>query len=162
MDLTHDREFWNDYASKADGFMFDAGSHSVEYNGLAVLEEIGELAGKFAKAVRGDAPLAEWDVLQEVGDIIFNVSVRNARKGFKPFTSLDVNPVNGSIASVLRDLSNRCEEGGARWNVEPPLKFVLEGWGPSGATLESAATANLYKLESRKRRGVIKGNGDHR
>ncbi|WP_421276143.1 nucleoside triphosphate pyrophosphohydrolase family protein [Aeromonas veronii] len=81
------------------------------YPVLALAEEAGELAGKFAKALRAGTNFNKEAVAKELGDVLWNVAL---------------------IASEL------------------------------GMTLSDIAIMNFNKIESRKARGVINGEGDNR
>lgn len=90
-------------------------SSPLLYPVLGLTEEAGEVAGKFAKAVREE----------------------------------------GGVITPERFLAVCSELGDVVW-------FVAEICTCLGVSFSSILEGNLEKLEDRKSRGVIKGNGDNR
>ena len=90
-------------------------SSPLLYPVLGLTEEVGEVAGKFAKAVREE----------------------------------------GGVITPERFQAVCCELGDVVW-------FVAEICTCLGVSFSSILEANLEKLDGRKTRGVINGNGDLR
>jgi NTP pyrophosphatase (non-canonical NTP hydrolase) len=86
----------------------------------------------------------EYGLVEEVGEL-FSLRARRLRG------DLDYKEVNGDEfrAQVKKEL------GDILWNLS-------ELCGRYKTTLDEVAIANLEKLESRKERGVLKGEGDNR
>lgn len=89
---------------------------------LNLVAEVGEFAGKIAKAIRKNE--CSFD------------------KGDYYVYKHHLDELKLEAGDILWQLSGLCKRN---------------GW-----TLEEVAQANLFKLASRKERGVIAGDGDHR
>lgn len=87
------------------------GKPGLAYLSLGLAGEAGEFANKYKKVLRGDSIASSQDMADELGDVLWYLSV-------------------------------------ALWEL--------------GYSLEDIALRNLSKLKSRKKRGLIKGKGDHR
>lgn len=151
---------WKDYQEQAYSF---AVFKDPDYPMYALAEECGELIGKFAKQMRGDNELNTLAVLQEIGDILWNVAVwrkLNFIKMTVPYVSLrnmkeaEELPLNGIALSVLLGFC-RGEPTHALMSLSLLAKRL-------GSSLEGCATLNLEKLTDRKARFVIRGTGDNR
>ena len=105
---------------------------SLDYPLLALGEEVGELQGKVAKYVRKNGCSADLALIDA-----------------------SPNPaINGGEAAKLHD-DLISEAGDVLWNPTNLLNDL-------GVSLEDCAKANIDKLESRKQRDVIVGEGDDR
>ena len=103
------------------------------YMFLNLIGEVGELASKVAKDIRKG-----------------NVDIETG----KGYTS-ELMPNMPFDEWVARSDEYMAEAGDILWQLSGLCKVM--GW-----TLEDVAKANLEKLASRKRRGVIDGEGDNR
>ena len=103
------------------------------YMFLNLIGEVGELASKVAKDIRKG-----------------NVDIETG----KGYTS-ELMPNMPFDEWVVRSDEYMAEAGDILWQLSGLCKVM--GW-----TLEDVAKANLEKLASRKRRGVIDGEGDNR
>ena len=106
---------------------------NFSYMMLNLIGEVGELASKVAKDIRKG-----------------NVDIDTG----KGYTS-ELMPSMPFDEWVVRSDEYMAEAGDILWQLSGLCKVM--GW-----TLEDVAKANLEKLASRKRRGVIEGNGDNR
>ena len=136
---------------------------NTDYPALAVLEEMGELCGKYAKSLRGDKELDETGVLLEIGDILWNLAALASDQAL-PFTvpsiksDDDQDPLDRplhelaalSVSSFLNNNQSKCIL---------TLHWIAKGLGSS---LEDCAELNLKKLRDRRDRNKIKGEGDYR
>lgn len=106
---------------------------NFSYMMLNLIGEVGELASKVAKDIRKG-----------------NVDIDTG----KGYTS-ELMPSMPFDEWVVRSDEYMAEAGDILWQLSGLCKVM--GW-----RLEDVAKANLEKLASRKRRGVIDGNGDNR
>lgn len=102
------------------------------YMFLNLIGEVGELASKVAKDIR-----------------------RNEVKVGGTMCDNDLIPLTDEDVWWNRQDEYMAEAGDILWQLSGLCKVM--GW-----TLEDVAKANLEKLASRKRRGVIDGEGDNR
>lgn len=116
----------NAYQDKAMSTCMDS-CDNISYMLLNLVAEVGEFAGKIAKAIRK-------------GQIII--------KDNHIYVSDDV--VEDELFTALKG-----EAGDIMWQLSGLIHVM--GW-----TAEEVGIDNLDKLASRKRRGVIDGNGDNR
>lgn len=106
---------------------------NFSYMMLNLIGEVGELASKVAKDIRKG-----------------NVDIETG----KGYTS-ELMPNMPFDEWVVRSDEYMAEAGDILWQLSGLCKVM--GW-----SLEDVAKANLEKLASRKRRGVIDGEGDNR
>ena len=115
-------------------------SNNFSYMMFGLMEEVGELAGKFSKAIRKgiasiglDAELAEQMESEDVvaNDVYFLDQPEEQREAIKK-----------ELGDVMWMVSGLCDQ---------------LGW-----TLEEVCHANLVKLADRQKRGKIDGAGDER
>jgi NTP pyrophosphatase (non-canonical NTP hydrolase) len=106
---------------------------NFSYMMLNLIGEVGELASKVAKDIRKG-----------------NVDI-DTGKGY----SSELMPNMPFDEWVIRSEEYMAEAGDILWQLSGLCKVM--GW-----TLEDVAKANLEKLASRRRRGVIDGEGDNR
>jgi NTP pyrophosphatase (non-canonical NTP hydrolase) len=114
---------FSDYQYEACTFIAFPEDAAVTYPLLALQEEVGEVSGKVAKALR---------------------------KGWLTGNALQVGRFPPGL---LREVES--ELGDVLWNVAVLAKGL-------GLSLEDIAIGNLDKLEARRYRGTIIGEGDNR
>ena len=127
--------------------------YTHEYLTLGLISERGEIAGKLAKRVRGDH-VPDEDIMQEIGDVAWMVAVKARLDGETLELNRDMlaeRPLKTLIWQYLQDV-----RGVAKMSCLVSLSKEL------GIDFQAALDANIKKLESRQRRGVIQGNGDNR
>lgn len=107
-------------------------SENFSYMMLNLVGEVGEFASKVAKAIRKEKAYIGG---QNEIDEPNDLTIINNDADF-------INELKKEAGDVLWQLSGLC---------------TVMGW-----SLEDVAQMNLYKLESRKERGVIIGEGDNR
>lgn len=117
----------NDYQEKAMKTCMD-NCYNDSYMLLNLVAEVGEFAGKIAKAIRKD------EIEVYCSNFLYNSNPERAQ---------------------IFEKELMLEAGDILWQLAGLCKTMC--W-----TLEDVAQANLDKLASRKQRGVIDGNGDHR
>lgn len=106
---------------------------NFSYMMLNLIGEVGELASKVAKDIRRE----------------------DAEIGFTMNGTSDLIPRMDHVMWLHRQEEYMAEAGDILWQLSGLCEVM--GW-----RLEDVAKANLEKLASRKRRGVIEGNGDNR
>ena len=169
------------YSIKAMEFTTMTGLTLINYSKLGMLEEIGELAGKIAKNIRGDYAIITddrhidstketsgkyirvKDLMLEVGDILWMLNAYFSNLGglrdFTIETVLETKPINqtelcNSIASVNNYWANHYSN-----KTFTLIIYIIEYFG---YTLEEVLYLNIEKLEQRKINNTIQGNGDNR
>ena len=106
---------------------------NVSYMLLNLAAEVGEFAGKVAKARRREEVVFSRD-----GDMWWNTDKTAVAEGAEELNA----ELKKEAGDILWQLSGLCH---------------VMGW-----ELEDVASGNLEKLASRKARGVIDGDGDNR
>jgi len=127
--------------------------YTDDYLDLGYLSEVGELAGKLAKQIRGD-DVHFKDIMHEIGDIAWMIAVKARLHGQEISTEATADaiclkkiydllcPSNDSHNLKAAVLINVCEE--------------------LGFDFQTCLQMNIDKLASRRLRGVIQGDGDYR
>lgn len=154
---------WAEYQEQANEFAIY--KHEM-YPIVALLEELGELAGKFAKSMRGDAELDVEAVKKEIGDVLWNAAMGMRNFG-EDHTILYVDDITEEEWEEFKDEETHklvlglfpAVFGGDTSTFFKTLRVIAR---KLDFTLEDCATGNIIKLTSRKERDVIKGDGDLR
>ena len=125
----------NEYQNKAMSTCMDS-SRNMSYMAMGLVSEVGEFMGKIAKAIRK-------------GDVYIGSEANES----------DLHYTIGFMADP-----DRCREWeeDLKHELGDILWFVAGQAEVMGWTLEEVAQENIDKLASRKKRGVIEGNGDNR
>ena len=126
--------------------------YTDEYLDLGYLAEVGELAGKFGKRVRGDV-INDMPVMLEIGDIAWMIAIK-ARLHGEQITLVPIVPCfHDTVFDLLHTANNA-------FNLKMSiLKNVCDKLGFS---FWECLKLNIDKLESRRIRGEIMGSGDNR
>lgn len=106
---------------------------NMAYMLLNLVAEVGELAGKVAKATRR-------------GNVVFRDNLLTPAHLWEEDDMI-------AFQDMVKEMA--FEAGDVLWQLSGVVKRL-------GYTLEEVAQMNLDKLASRKERGKIDGNGDHR
>lgn len=127
-------------------------SYCDEYLNLGYLAEVGELAGKLAKRIRGDV-VNDMQIMLEIGDIAWFIAIK-ARLHGEQITLVPLVPYfHDTVYDLLHPADNA-------FNLKMSiLKNVCDKLGFS---LWECLKLNIDKLESRRIRGKIMGSGDNR
>ncbi|MCP4365405.1 MAG: hypothetical protein GY800_08935 [Planctomycetes bacterium] len=162
-----------DYQREAHKTMFPQCENSF-YLTMLMLEEVGELAGKFAKRKRGDDGLNGIQfnrlVLHELGDIawglveyahIFGIDLDGSCFHMSEYQVMSKRNIDRQII----DLSSHVLDF-----IKSPVHDTLDNAIGSIAcianeydiSIQEVLAMNIKKLSSRKERGVIGGDGDER
>jgi NTP pyrophosphatase (non-canonical NTP hydrolase) len=147
----------------------------VEYLEYALVEELGELAGKIAKSKRGDCELDATACLDELGDILWSLAMLAYEYTVtNVYFPLDfTKPLMGDldlkyhfremvmfINNLLQNIERYDKIG------QDTMMNILCNWAALceyfGSDALAVAQANREKLASRAERGVIEGDGDER
>ena len=169
------------YSIRAMEFTTMTGVALINYSRLGMVEEIGELAGKMAKNIRGDYAIISddrhidstkdsygkyirvKDLMLEVGDILWMLNAYFSNLGglrdFTIETVPETRPTNqtelcNSIASVNNYWANHYSN-----KTFTLIIYIINYYG---YTLEEVLYLNIEKLEQRRLNNTIQGNGDNR
>ena len=125
----------NDYQNKAMSTCMDS-SRNMSYMAMGLVSEVGEFAGKIAKAIRKS-------------DVYIGTDAQDS----------DLRYTIGFVAD-----HDRCREweSDLKHELGDILWFAAGIAEVMGLTLEEVAQKNIDKLASRQKRGVIDGEGDNR
>lgn len=116
-------------------------SRNMSYMGWGLVGETGEFASKIAKGIRKN----EYYIGKSMDDV-----------DYPSDSDLHYNlPLLEDEEWLKKENDLKAELGDILWFVAGIAEVM--GWG-----LEDVALCNLEKLASRKRRGVIEGDGDNR
>ena len=127
-------------------------SYCDEYLNLGYLAEVGELAGKLAKRVRGDV-INDMPIMLEIGDIAWMISIK-ARLHGKQITLCPLVPYyHGTVFDLLTPANNS-------HNLK--MSILKEVCDNLGVDFWECLQLNIDKLSSRQDRGTIIGSGDNR
>lgn len=164
-------------------------SHSITYPAIGVMNEVGEFMGKVKKQIRGDRLMTANELLDELCDVLWYVA-RTMDDAELPLADdiqyessaeakeLMVNPdfivVQGLIMMQFAgDLAALMETTGMQFVALHDnaklfqiclgiLTSLLLASEALGSSLDDLIKRNVAKLEDRKARGVVKGDGDNR
>ena len=169
------------YSSKAMEFTTMTGVALINYSKLGMLEEIGELAGKIAKNIRGDyAIIADdrhidstkeasgkyirvKDLMLEVGDILWMLTAYlYDNKGIENLYVVNTVPNRPTnhikLCGTIVNLNGYWTNG----NINKAFTMIVHIIEYFGYTLEEVLYLNIEKLEQRRLNNTIQGNGDNR
>ncbi|MEA2037038.1 MAG: hypothetical protein U9O94_05990 [Nanoarchaeota archaeon] len=147
---------------------------ALERTELGLIEEVGEVAGKHKKFLRGDYDKEEYDrlVLGELGDVLFyltmncyenNINIKEfalPNRVIKSNTFEYIKQLNKNVSKLLKIPND--EETLILHYVVVVISNIIDIANQSGYTLQQVANANIEKLSKRKINGTIKGSGDDR
>ncbi len=126
--------------------------YTDEYLDLGYIAEVGELAGKLAKLVRGDV-VNDMPIMLEIGDIAWMIAIKARLHGEKLFLGSPDICFYDTVLDFFYVATNAfC------WKITI-LKNVCE---KLGFDFYECLQLNIDKLESRLDRGTIMGSGDNR
>jgi len=133
--------------------------YSDAYLDLGYLSEVGELAGKFAKLVRGDT-VSDDDIKHEIGDVAFMIAVKARLHGVKMI--LDDASLPWRIVNIQEAIQNLADASFKNMEFIFDFQYLKDFCEYLGFDFIEVLKMNNEKLASRQARGVIKGNGDNR
>ena len=169
------------YSIRAMEFTTMTGVALINYSKLGMLEEIGELAGKIAKNIRGDyAIIADdrhiystkeafgkyirvKDLMLEVGDILWMLNAYlYDNKGIENLYAVNTVPNRPTnhikLCGTIVNLNGYWING----NINKAFTMIVHIIEYFGYTLEEVLYLNIEKLEQRRLNNTIQGNGDNR
>jgi NTP pyrophosphatase (non-canonical NTP hydrolase) len=130
------------------------------YPATALIEEIGELSGKFAKWYRGDyKDLPITEIKKELGDICWESNEYHCLNGRQieiTYSTEDLTPFVDYLDFCDRLCNFRFNLG-----LIGIIAMFLRQY-PEFGTIEEILELNIAKLADRKNSGKIKGDGDNR
>ena len=153
---------WEQYGDEAMEFAIYEDS---DYPIAALFEEMGELTGKFAKAIRGDKELDVEGARREVGDILWMCAAIHSEHGKGDPLALPVeneDAFNAAAGIPEHRLALGLFESVVHGNFEAFFTSLHIIARRLDTTLEECASNNLLKLADRKARDVLQGSGDNR
>ncbi len=130
------------------------GDVPLSYVEWGLIAEIGEYAGKKAKQIRGEE-VSDLDIKLDLGDIAWMIAVYAILMGENP-------DGEGGVLSTVDPLGELLVGAARNWHSKSLYgnwKLLLDEEGFEEAEI---LELNIKKQLSRKARGVVKGNGDHR
>lgn len=165
---------WDDYQRKARA----TAAYPTEYNLIYPVLGLAGEAGEFAHAVGQ----SDEKIIKELGDIYWYVANIAHDAGISLLEVAKLSPGSVSLwtPGIASTVGNVCEvvkktirDHGNVWNVsrvlllKEALRDVLEALRVTVdcmpyTTVRAVLETNLKKLESRKARGTIQGEGDNR
>lgn len=138
------------------------------YTQLGFIGEVGEVANKYKKVIRGDYELEDIksELIKEVGDLIWYYARHMDELGYKLEPLLQHNNGNRYRLTYNKVVFTACLD-----NLI--FNFICGDYEETGSqlylladllntTLEEVMVINKAKLEDRLNRNVIKGTGDDR
>ncbi len=165
---------WTDYQALALTFVSVKGDLR-QYVAFGLLAEVGEIAGVYAKQIRGDQADMRERLLSELGDVAWFIAVGTHCLGV-PFEKFDRNHKSHKhdtwhyLTTMHRNalVLTHVLRGTGRLEPAPyeQLTDLVGAWArlilSEGFTVADVLQANLDKLAGRKARGTIGGTGDYR
>jgi NTP pyrophosphatase (non-canonical NTP hydrolase) len=141
-----------EYQEKAFSFCTPA-CYTRAYLDLGYVSEIGELAGKLAKRIRGDI-VTDTDIMQEIGDCSWMAAVRERLQDRK---LNDWRCYPYQLTSELEGINDllKVSDCSSFYAVRLFCEYL-------GFDFNECLMMNLEKLSDRQKRCVIQGNGDNR
>ena len=169
------------YSIRAMEFTTMTGVALINYSKLGMLEEIGELAGKIAKNIRGDYVIITddryidstkedsgkyirvKDLMLEVGDILWMLNAYlYDNKGIENLYTVNTVPNRPTnhikLCGTIVNLNGYWING----NINKAFTMIIHIIEYFGYTLEEVLYLNIEKLEQRRLNNTIQGNGDNR
>lgn len=143
------------------------------YPAIGFLGELGEVANKYKKVLRGDIAMIDATpaILDELGDCLwyiagictdanYKLSVAVDYEHFSEVTCYSEDPaiLLRSLASTATQLFDKENRGAVRRALYLLAAFIFS----LGSTLEDVANDNLAKLQKRKAAATLQGSGDGR
>ena len=130
---------------------------SNDYLHYGLIAEIGELAGKVAKKIRGDK-ITDDEIKGEIGDIAWFIVVQSRYDGHRISSANECSafPFDPDVIDRLLMLAAGYAPGSRMWVLFEALCFGYR------FDAKEVLRFNIEKLASRQKRGKIRGNGDFR
>ena len=145
------------------------GKHQLQRAGLGIADETGELIGKFKKKLRGD-DVSDLDFKKEIGDILYYCRVyqhlNNLNININDFNNINTYKeehlyfhvlLQKSSLFILHDFAEIYKKYFKSFLAELFSYIHFKSY-----SVEEILQINTEKLQSRKKRNKIKGNGDNR
>lgn len=150
---------WNVYQQAAYSYAI---YEDNRYPALALIEECGELCGKFAKSIRGDKELDKKAALSEIGDILWNIAAIHTESAL-PFPNRHSETLGFELGDMdTVDIVYVAVGELFRYRDATGLQALDAVAKRLGSSSEECAFHNLAKLQDRKERDEIRGEGDER
>lgn len=152
---------WQQYQEKAVTFLEVEDENTYDYLVLGLHSEKGEVAGVVKRYLRGDYDMKETKrrLIGELGDCLWYVAVLQKKfpdqygnyllSSLSRLVSLEPHAV---VHGLFNEKGAICEEGIAVLNIAKEY----------GLSVKEIFNYNIQKLTDRKKRNMIKGDGDSR
>jgi NTP pyrophosphatase (non-canonical NTP hydrolase) len=159
IEWTHER-----YVETLQQFIVYPPEKAQEYLECLLFSEIGEVVGVHAKYVRGDFDETEYKkrLIGELGDVLFAGSLLFDKYYFGAWVEKVYRYRIKSPLEEARDALYYFIANAGRWSASEVALFISNLAKSIGITIEELREANVKKLQSRKERGKIRGDGDER
>lgn len=137
--------------------------YTAEYLRFGYISEVGEVAGKIAKRIRGDV-VSDKDIMLELGDCAWMAAVDTRRLGVLLVLEDYVKRQYDILSMATSFPVCQIEQLLFFCNTPPILRFyaVKECCEKLHYDFQTCLRMNNEKLASRNARGKILGNGDDR
>jgi NTP pyrophosphatase (non-canonical NTP hydrolase) len=156
------------YVKELQQFIVYPPEKAQEYLECLLFSEIGEVVGVHAKYVRGDFDETEYKkrLIGELGDVLFACSLR-----FDDFEEYLDSGYLDYYSTRLKELAEDTKHSVYWWleagverdkSISSFADLLLDYCSALGITIEELREANVKKLQSRKERGKIRGDGSER
>lgn len=152
------------YVKELQQFIVYPPERETEYLECLLFSEIGEVVGVHAKYVRGDFDETEYKkrLIGELGDVLFAGSLLFDKHCFGAWVEQVYQYPSQSPLREARNAIYRFASFPGKWASSEVALFVSNLAKSIGVTIEELREANVKKLQSRKERGKIRGDGDER
>lgn len=177
------KSIYEQYQQKALSFAVFSPDNAISYTSLGLIGEWGEIAGKVSKIVRGDTTLEAIrdDLIKEAGDFIWMIAAAAYYRGLylqavDPVSVRDGEMMNYYTSASLEKLmvigtypiglyaakvdSVESFEFGNDFKMMMAVFRAL--CGKLNTTPAEVMEININKLEDRRQRNAIQGEGDNR
>lgn len=165
----------SEYVAKCRTFVTSTNDDAMRlYFDLGLIEDVGEVAGKFAKFVRrvddtDFTQLTDADkeaIAKELGDVCWFTAMHikypnlvSAEITFQVCKNANAEDIK-HVRQILRLMTQlSCNSDSECWSMFYQISIL---GSIIGYTLDDIMQMNIDKLTDRKKRGVIKGEGDNR
>ena len=148
--------------------------YNTDYFQIGIVEEAGEFCGKIKRVFRRDITIDESGILiaTELGDALWNIAllakIRQTNVeclGLNKHLVYPYRPLLSHIIPIALQISteaNLFRIASTRSQLEPLLRQMEKLANAIGYSMHHIAIINRGKLDDRKERGQIQGEGDDR
>jgi NTP pyrophosphatase (non-canonical NTP hydrolase) len=147
----------------------------IAYPALGLVGELGELSAKINEGANKE------EICKEIGDVLWycanlccdlerflsdatgmDTDFDHVGKAYQPLTLEDMGVLSENCKKLVRDGFKEEKVAAVLGTIAYILRYLNAMAIALGTSLNLIASANIAKLESRKERGVLQGDGDNR